>query len=107
VASSGWQAGSSVSVDFHSHVVHLGDLTADPDGKVTGRFTVPEHAHPGRHLIVLTGISPQGQPETQTAQFRVLGPSSECDTRLVRRIERRYHIELPEPICRLINRFWD
>jgi hypothetical protein len=105
VASNGWLAGSSVSVTFHSRVVHLGALTADPDGKVSGQFTVPTNAEDGIHEIVLRGRSSEGKHLKQTAEIQVVAPNSECDTRLVRRIERKLHLQLPERICRLINRF--
>ncbi len=73
-ASCGWRPGSVVTVTLESHVIVLGNVTADGGGNWTATFTVPTHAHLGEHTVVATGFDPDSRPLRLTARIRIIDP---------------------------------
>jgi len=52
--------GSSVRIELHSDIRHLGDLTVAIDGSVTGRIKIPSDIT-GRHTIFIIGTTVTGE----------------------------------------------
>jgi hypothetical protein len=71
VQSTGWQAGSSVTVTLHSDPVTLGALTADASGNVSGNFSVPAGTPAGAHTVVLDGKDAQAATKQVTLNITV------------------------------------
>jgi hypothetical protein len=71
IVSDGWQPNSTVSIDFLSTVIHLGDVAADASGVVRASFPVPA-VEPGQHTLRLTGIGQDGQPRVVEYPILVL-----------------------------------
>ncbi|HET6391297.1 MAG TPA: hypothetical protein VFG13_00610 [Blastococcus sp.] len=51
----GFQPGEQVALTMRSAPVDLGTFTADPDGVVTARVTIPESAEEGAHTLTFSG----------------------------------------------------
>jgi len=57
IEGSGFDPGKDVEVWMFSTPTLLGDLTADADGAVAGRFNVPVTLESGEHRLVLSGAT--------------------------------------------------
>jgi LPXTG-motif cell wall-anchored protein len=66
VTDHGWQPDSKVDLTLHSTPVALGSTQADGDGNVKTTVVIPSDTAPGNHTIVLTGVDPNGDPQTHT-----------------------------------------
>ena len=62
IEADGYQRGESVDVWMYSTPTLVGTVTADQNGKVSGRFAVPANLESGNHRIVLDGITEGGTP---------------------------------------------
>lgn len=58
VSGQGFRAGQAVSLLFGSTAIPGGALTADKDGKVTGKITVPGDTKPGSYPIIVVADAP-------------------------------------------------
>lgn len=73
VSGSGFQPGSSVTVEFFSTPVVLGTTTADATGRATASVSIPSNAAEGPHTIELIGVNPSGAAITVSIPFTVTG----------------------------------
>ena len=62
VEADGYQRGESVDVWMYSTPTLVGTVTADSNGKISGRFAVPTNLESGNHRVVLDGITEGGTP---------------------------------------------
>ena len=56
-----FQNSSSASLTIHSSPMQLGTYPVEQDGSLRATFTLPSSIEPGRHVLVLEGISPSGE----------------------------------------------
>ena len=68
VTGGGFAPGEAVSVVLHSSATRLSTVTAAADGAVTATVRIPRTLAPGRHTLVLTGVT---STNTLTAAFTV------------------------------------
>lgn len=55
-------ANSAFTLTFYSSKINLGQYTADENGAVDIAVELPGIVSPGRHVLVLNGLSPSGEP---------------------------------------------
>ena len=71
VSTTGWQAGSTITVTLESDPIVLGTLVADALGNATGSFPLPSGVPTGAHTLRLTGTGIAGQVQVLTAPVTV------------------------------------
>ncbi|MDQ1123188.1 fibronectin type III domain-containing protein [Microbacterium trichothecenolyticum] len=57
IEAGGFAPGEHVSIELHSTPVLLGTATADDEGRIRARVSIPADAEPGEHRIVLVGAT--------------------------------------------------
>jgi LPXTG-motif cell wall-anchored protein len=80
VSGSGWQAGSSVSLSFHSAPTSLGSANVRADGTFSTGVTIPSSASAGTHLIVASGTASNGRQRSVSTEVTVLAAAGASGT---------------------------
>ncbi|HET6873212.1 MAG TPA: hypothetical protein VFH70_00440, partial [Acidimicrobiales bacterium] len=76
VNGAGFEAGTIVTLTFHSSPTNLGTAHTDPGGGFQAEVAVPRNATPGPHTIEATGVEPNGQTVAARAAVYVSAPSN-------------------------------
>ena len=72
MSSSGWLAGSSVTVTMYSTPIDLGTYVANADGTLSGTLIIPANAPVGNHTVVLSGTAANGATATAQLAFQIV-----------------------------------
>src|SRR5690606_25545730 len=72
ISAGGLQVGSTYTLDLHSDPIRLYTGTIDPTGGFTHTVTLPANTPVGAHMLVLTGVAPDGTVLTARAWFTLL-----------------------------------
>lgn len=70
--------GTDVTLTMFSKIIDLGDISANENGGLNASVTLPAKLKPGRHVLVLDGFSPSGEP-LQYFQFVTVVSQTEGD----------------------------
>jgi hypothetical protein len=82
LSGTGFQAGSLITITFHSEPALIGHTVADRNGSFTDTVDVPRSASPGQHHFVAQGLDPSGGTAELVAAVYVLAPASHKPTAL-------------------------
>jgi hypothetical protein len=69
----GFDPSSPVTITAYSNPRPLATLTAAEDGSIATQVAIPPDLKPGDHKLVVSGVGPDGKPQTTTIAFRVAG----------------------------------
>jgi len=67
----GLKPGSNVRLEMRSDPLVLGEGPADASGSITFTSVIPASVAPGKHRLILSGITPSGEQVSATAAFVV------------------------------------
>lgn len=70
--------GSEVTLTMFSNAVDLGEVSVDDDGSLMASVDLPSAIKPGRHVLVLDGFAPSGEP-ARYFQFVTIVSKAEND----------------------------
>lgn len=76
VRGTGYRAGTSAQVIFHSDPVLLAVGTADSSGVVSATVLIPSNAAAGSHTIEVLGTATDGSAKSQSSAFTVVAASN-------------------------------
>jgi len=78
IANSSLASGSEATLTMYSNAISLGKVTVSSNGALSTEVALPDTLKPGRHILVLDGFSPSGEP-LQFFQFVTIVSKTQND----------------------------
>ena len=76
VSGGGFMPSTELTIELHSTPVVLGTTTTDASGNYTTSVVIPADTAPGQHLLVVTGLGPDGQPRSVSTEITVVADTA-------------------------------